>query len=223
MSRAFDSVLEGLRGNLLRMGGRAEGILDKAMRALWERDARLAQEVADDDVEIDRLEVAIDEAVLKALALQAPVAEDLREVLAVKMIATDLERVGDLARNIAKSAARSAASPPVPFPAALTSLARSAQRVLRRSLDAFSRTDAELARSVLEEDDAIDRAQDEVVQTMLRALEKQPGAASQELDMIMVAKHLERVGDHATNIAEDVILVAEARNVKHAKKLARTT
>jgi phosphate transport system protein len=222
MSRAFDSVLDGLRGNLLRMGGRAEAILDKSLRALWERDARLAQEVADDDVEIDRLEVAIDEGVLKALALQAPVAEDLREVLAVKMIATDLERVGDLARNIAKSAARGAANPPIPFPAALTSLARSSQRVLRRSLDAFSRTDAELARAVLGEDDAIDRAQDEVVQTMLRALERQPTAASQEVDMIMVAKHLERVGDHATNIAEDVILVAEARNVKHAAKLARS-
>ena len=222
MSRAFDSVLEGLRGNLLRMGGRAEAILDKALHALWERDARLAQEVADDDVEIDRLEVAIDEAVLKALALQAPVAEDLREVLAVKMIATDLERVGDLARNIAKSAARSATNSPLPFPAALTSLARSAQRVLRRSLDAFSRTDAELARAVLQEDDAIDRAQDEVVQTMLRALQREPGAASQEVDLIMVAKHLERVGDHATNIAEDVVLVADARNIKHAAKLARS-
>jgi phosphate transport system protein len=223
MSRVFDGMMEGLRGNLLRMGGRAEAILDKSLRALWERDARLAQEVADDDVEIDRLEVAIDEAVLKALALQAPVAEDLREVLAVKMIAIDLERVGDLARNIAKSAARCAANPSIPFPAALTSLARSSQRVLRRSLDAFSRADAELARAVLAEDDAIDRAQDEVVQTMLRALERHPAAASQELDMIMVAKHLERVGDHATNIAEDVILVAEARNIKHAAKLARSS
>jgi len=221
MSRAFDNVIEGLRGNLLRMGGRAEAILDKALRALWERDANLAQEVAQDDVEIDRLEVMIDEGVLKALALQAPVAEDLREVLAVKMIATDLERVGDLARNIAKSAARSAANPATPIPAALTTLARSAQRVLRRSLDAFSRTDAELARAVLGEDDAIDRVQDEVVQSMLRAIEREPGAASQDVDMIMVAKHLERVGDHATNIAEDVILVAEARNVKHAAKLAR--
>ena len=221
MSRAFDNVIEGLRANLLRMGGRAEAILDKALRALWERDANLAQEVAQDDVEIDRLEVMIDEGVLKALALQAPVAEDLREVLAVKMIATDLERVGDLARNIAKSAARSAANPATPIPAALTTLARSAQRVLRRSLDAFSRTDAELARAVLGEDDAIDRVQDEVVQSMLRAIEREPGAASQDVDMIMVAKHLERVGDHATNIAEDVILVAEARNVKHAAKLAR--
>jgi phosphate transport system protein len=221
MSRAFDNVIEGLRANLLRMGGRAEAILDKALRALWERDASLAQEVAQDDVEIDRLEVMIDEGVLKALALQAPVAEDLREVLAVKMIAIDLERVGDLARNIAKSAARSAASPAAPIPAALTTLARASQRVLRRSLDAFSRTDAELARAVLGEDDAIDRVQDEVVQSMLRAIEREPGAASQDVDMIMVAKHLERVGDHATNIAEDVILVAEARNVKHAAKLAR--
>jgi phosphate transport system protein len=219
MTRVIDNVIEGLRGNLLRMGGRAEAILDKALRALWERDANLAQEVAQDDVEIDRLEVMIDEGVLKALALQAPVAEDLREVLAVKMIATDLERVGDLARNIAKSAARSAANPAQPIPAALTTLARSAQRVLRRSLDAFSRTDAELARAVLGEDDAIDRVQDEVVQSMLRAIEREPGAASQDVDMIMVAKHLERVGDHATNIAEDVILVAEARNVKHAAKL----
>jgi phosphate transport system protein len=222
MNRLFDGVMEGLRANLYRMGGRAEAILDKALRAMWERDTRLAAEVAEDDIEIDRLEVAIDEGVLKALALQAPVAEDLREVLAVKMIAIDLERVGDLSRNIAKSAARIASHAEVPFPAALTSLARSAQRVLRRSLDAFSKTDAELARSVMDEDDAIDRAQDEVVETMLRAMERDPAAVSQEVDLIMVAKHLERVGDHATNIAEDVILVAEARNVKHAAKLARS-
>src|SRR5574338_207365 len=106
MSRAIDNHIEGLRQRLFRMGGRAEAILDKALRAVWERDVRLADEVLTDDVEIDRLDVEIDEAVLKALALQAPVAEDLREVLAIKMIATDLERVGDLARNVAKIARR---------------------------------------------------------------------------------------------------------------------
>lgn len=219
MSRVFDAVIEDLRETLFRMGSRAEGILDKALRATWERDAALAREVTGDDLEIDRLEVRLDEQILKALALQAPVAEDLREVLAIKMIATDLERVGDLARNIAKSAQRIAQLPPVPYPATLTSLARSSQRVLRRALDAFSRGDAELARAVLDEDDAIDRVQDEVVQTMLRHLESEPEKASQHVDVIMVAKHLERVADHATNIAEDVILVAEARNVKHASKL----
>jgi phosphate transport system protein len=222
MSRRVDHHIEGLRERLFRMGGRAEAILDKALRAVWERDARLAEEVREDDVEIDRLEVAIDEAVLKALALQAPVAEDLREVLAIKMIATDLERVGDLARNLGKIARRLSEQPPLPLPAAATALARAAQGALRRALDAFSRTDPELARAVLGEDDTIDRVQDEVVQTMLRELGKHPESASQELDVIMLAKHLERVGDHATNIAEDVILVAEARNVKHAAKLARS-
>jgi phosphate transport system protein len=202
------------------MGGRAEAIIDKAVRAVWERDAQLADEVKADDIEIDRLEVAIDEAVLKTLALQAPVAEDLREVLAIKMIATDLERVGDLARNIAKIARRLSAQPEMPLPATATTLARASQGALRRALDAFSRTDPNLARAVLDEDDVIDRVQDEVVQTMLRELGSHPESASQELDVIMLAKHLERVGDHATNIAEDVILVAEARNVKHAAKLA---
>ena len=220
MSR-MDSVIDALREDLFRMGGRAEAILDKSLRSLWERDAGLAQEVADDDIEIDRLDVAIDEGVLKALALQAPVAEDLREVLAIKMIATDLERVGDLARNIAKSSRRLAAVAPVSFPATLVTLSRASQGVLRRALDAFSRSDADLARAVLDEDDAIDAQQDEVVVSMLRELETHPEAASQEVDIILLAKHLERVADHATNIAEDVILVAEARNVKHASKLAR--
>ena len=221
MSRSIDSHIEGLRELLFRMGGRAEAILDKALRAVWERDVRLAEEVLTDDVEIDRIEVDIDAAVLKALALQAPVAEDLREVLAIKMIATDLERVGDLARNVAKIARRLSVQSALTLPATATTLARAAQGALRRALDAFSRSDPALARVVLGEDDVIDRVQDEVVETMLRELGKHPESASQEVDVIMLAKHLERVGDHATNIAEDVILVAEARNVKHAAKLAR--
>ncbi len=221
MSRAIDDHIEGLRERLFRMGACAEAILDKALRAVWERDPRLADEVLADDIEIDRLEVAIDEAVLKALALQAPVAEDLREVLAIKMIAIDLERVGDLSRNVAKIAGRLAAQSELTLPATVTTLARAAEGALRRALDAFSRSDPDLARAVLDEDDVIDRVQDEVVQTMLRELGSHPQVASQEVDVIMLAKHLERVGDHATNIAEDVILVAEARNVKHAAKLAR--
>jgi phosphate transport system protein len=220
MSRLFDSVIENLREEIFRMGGLAEAILDKALRAVWERDAALADEVRQDDLEIDRLDVAIDEAVLKALALQAPVAEDLREVIAIKMIATDLERVGDLARNIAKSGRRLAAhGVPIQFPATLTTLSRASQASLRSALDAFSRTDADLARSVLAADDAIDDQQDEVIRTTIRELEERRESASQEVDVILLAKHLERVADHATNIAEDVILVAEARNVKHASKL----
>jgi phosphate transport system protein len=221
MSRVFDPVLRELRETLLLMGGRAESILDKAIRAVLERDAALATQVADDDVEIDRLDVAVDEAVLKALALQAPVAADLREVVAIKMIATDLERVGDLARNIAKSAKRLSRRMDVPIPPELARLAASAKGVLRSALDAFSQADPRAARLVLGSDDEIDHAQDEVILEEISQISSHPDMASPAVDIIFIAKNLERVGDHATNIAEDVILVAEARNVKHAAKLAR--
>ena len=222
MSRVFDPVLRELRETLLLMGGRAESILDKALRAVLERDAALAAQVADDDVEIDRLDVAIDEAVLKALALQAPVAADLREVVAIKMIATDLERVGDLARNIAKSALRLSradgrAASARAGAAGGVRQGRPAQRAGRLQPG----RSASAARRVLGSDDEIDHAQDEVILEELEQISSHPDMASPAVDIIFIAKNLERVGDHATNIAEDVILVAEARNVKHAAKLAR--
>jgi phosphate transport system protein len=221
MTRVLDPVLKQLREMLLRMGSRAESILDKALRAVAELDEGVAAEVPQDDLEIDRLDVAIDEAVLRALALQAPVAEDLREVIAVKMIATDLERIGDLARNIAKSAMRLSRHAEPRIPPRLDALAQKSRRALRDALEAFSNTDAPLARAVLDADDAIDALQDEVVESMLAAIPGHPDAAPESIDVIWIAKHLERVADHATNIAEDVILVAEARNVKHADKLGR--
>jgi len=219
MTRVVDPTLKDLRERLLRMASRAEAIIDKAVRAVLERDPDLAREVDTDDLEIDRLDVAIDEAVLRALALQAPVADDLRRVVAAKMIATDLERVGDLARNIAKSALRLAEHTPTLLPASLTRLAAEAQEVLRRALDAYGEGDSEAARRVLDADDDIDSAQDSVVEGALAEISSNPDLASICVDVILIAKNLERVGDHATNIAEDVILVTEARNVKHAEKL----
>jgi phosphate transport system protein len=219
MTRAMDPVLRELRESLLRMGSRAEAILDKAVRAVVDRDAELARAVEADDIEIDRLDVEIDGAVLRALALQAPVAADLRRVVAVKMIATDLERVGDIARNIAKSALRLSMLSEVPVPLVMIRLARSAQRMLHGALDAYSHEDAEAARAVLAQDEEVDRQQDEAVRCGLQEISGHPDHASYGVDLIFVAKNLERVGDHATNIAEDVILVAEARNVKHASKL----
>ena len=220
MTRVVDPHLQELRQTLLRMGGRAEAILEKAVRAIAERDAALASEIAEDDLEIDRLDVEVDEAVLRLLALQAPVATDLRQVVAIKMVATDLERVGDLARNMAKSAIRLSGRPEVPIPEVLLRLAGSAQDALRRALDSFSRGDAAAARAVVDDDDRIDEEQDDVVRRELEEIASHPELASQAVDFIFVAKNLERVGDHATNIAEDAILVAEARNVKHAAKLA---
>ena len=219
MTRLVDDVLQNLRKLVLRMGGLAEAILQKSLDAVARRDGELVEEVARDDLAIDRLDVEIDDAVLKALALQAPVAEDLREVIAIKMIATDLERVGDIARNIAKCARRLGEHSPVSPPPEFASLSRDAQGILRKALDAFGQSDVAAARAVLALDDGIDDQQDEIVRRLVEDMPNRPDESSQAVDLIFIAKNLERVADHATNIAEDVILVVEARNVKHASKL----
>ena len=220
MNRAFDPVFRNLRELALRMGSRSEAILDKALRSIFDSDAELARQVKADDIEIDRLEVEIDDQVLKVLALQAPVAEDLREVIAIKMIANDLERVGDLSRNIAKSSLRLSRRTDAVISESLRELGQDSQHALRQALDAFGNHDADLARGVLKDDETIDAEEDVVVLAALQTIPKHPENASEAVDMILIAKHLERVADHATNIAESVILVAEARNVKHSTKLA---
>jgi phosphate transport system protein len=222
MPRIVEPFLGEVNDLILRMGGCSEAILAKALRALAERDAALAEEVREDDLEIDRLDVAVDEAVLRSLALQAPVADDLRRLLAAYDIATNLERVGDIARNIAKSAARLAERPPIPRPGAFETLASASQRMLRDALDAFVERDAERAARLLAQDEEVDDEQDRVIRNALEQIHAHPELFSQEIDLILVAKNLERVADHATNIAESVILIVEGRNVKHADKLARS-
>ena len=223
MTRVVEPALSALRQQLLRMGSLAEAILEKSLQSLWRRDVALAREVRIDDLEIDRLDIAVDEMVLRILATQAPVADDLRNVIAGKMIATDLERVGDLARNIAKSAERLATRDKVEVPPGLRTLADEAQRILRRALDAFSEHDADRATAVLGDDDQVDADEDAVIRTAIEEIASHPEFTSQEVDFILIAKNLERVADHSTNIAEDVILATKARNVKHASKLGAGT
>ena len=220
MTRVVDPALSTLRQQLLRMGSLAEAILEKSLQSLWRRDVALAREVRIDDLEIDRLDIAVDEMVLRILATQAPVADDLRNVIAGKMIAADLERVGDLARNIAKSAERLATRDKVEVPPGLRTLADEAQRILRRALDAFSEHDADRATAVLGDDDQVDADEDAVIRNAIEEIASHPEFTAQEVDFILIAKNLERVADHATNIAEDVILATKARNVKHAGKLS---
>jgi phosphate transport system protein len=216
-----EEKLNDLRNQVMRMGGLAEEILDKAIRSLVERREELAAEVQEDDLEIDSLDVGIDETVLALLALEAPKAEDLRATIAMKMIATDLERVGDLARNIGKSAMRMARRPQVPIPPDLEQMGAQSQLLLRQALDAFTKADCEEAREVIRGDDAVDQIEDDFIRRMIDAIPEHPEITPQEIDFILVAKHLERVADHATNIAEDVILLNEARIVKHEEKLKR--
>jgi len=218
--RLVDSHLESLSEMVLRMGGQSERILAKAWQSLTERRLELTAEVKEDDLEIDELELAIDEAVLKVLALQAPVAEDLRRVITIKTMATDLERVGDLARNIAKSAARMIETSEIPIPPDLGKLADDSLRLLRRALDSFSDLDVASARQVLADDDAIDASEGRIIAAAVEKIASNPELSRQEVELILIAKSLERVADHATNIAEDVVMLAEAENIKHAEKLA---
>jgi phosphate transport system protein len=179
----------------------------------------LADEVQKDDLAIDRLDIDIDEAVLEVLALQAPVARDLRAVIGVKSLATDLERVGDLARNIAKSASRLAQRPSIPVPPRLEQLGDESRRQLRLALDAFAEMDTDVASRVLAGDDLVDEHEDIVVRDALQELQEKPEISPQEVDFILIAKNLERVADHATNIAEEVVRIVESKNLKHAEKL----
>jgi phosphate transport system protein len=220
LSRIVERDLEALRELGLRMAGLSEAILEKALEAVSRRDGQLAEEVQGDDLAIDRLDIEIDEAVLEILALQAPVARDLRAVIGVKSVATDLERVGDLARNIAKSATRLANRPKVPVPPRLEQLGDESRRQLRLALDAFASADTQAARRVLAGEALVDEHQDTVVRDALEELQSRPEISPQEVDFILIAKSLERVADHATNIAEEVVRIAESRNLKHAEKLA---
>jgi phosphate transport system protein len=216
----LDPELQALRERALRMGALAEAILAKAWRAIRDVEPELAVEIRHDDLEIDRLDVEIDEQVLKILALQAPLAHDLRQVIAVKTMATDLERVGDLARNIAACAVRLAEGPREPLPPAITQLADETIHMLRDALDAFADLDPEKARRVIGDDDRVDEDEARLFAEVLRSAQSRPEALGRSIELILVGKHLERVADHATNIAEDVVLVTRAENLKHAAKLA---
>jgi len=220
VERASDREFDELRALAIRMGALSEEILAKALRAVWDRNAPLADEVGRDDLAIDRLDVEIDEVIMRLLALRAPVAADLRAVLATKSLATDLERVGDIARNIADQAVLLSRSDPVEVPQSLRDLADDSQRSLRGALMAFANGDTAHARRVIEEDDRVDEGEARVQREAFAEIPKRPEVARQLVGFIFIAASLERVGDHATNIAEDVILAAEALIVKHAGKLA---
>lgn len=214
-----EKKLARLRDMLLRMGGLAEAILGRSWRSVTERSEAAARSISEDDLAIDRLDVEIDQAVLELLALQAPVAQDLRQTIAIKTAALNLERVGDLARNIAESTIRLSELPAVPLPSVLESLAADSTRVLAASLDSFADMDPNKARAVLAADDQIDAQEGEAIREAVDTIRSKPEVSGQAIEFILIAKSLERVGDHATNIAEDVIMVAESVNLKHAEKI----
>ncbi|ODS56147.1 MAG: phosphate transport system regulatory protein PhoU [Acidobacteria bacterium SCN 69-37] len=211
----FQEELDTLKTRLLAMGGLAEDRVRLAVRALVDRDAPMLDTVLVSDEAINRLHIEIDDRCLKLLALRQPMAIDLRAIVSAVKINTDLERVGDLAVNIAEAAARYLQHPPVKELIDIPRMADLAKDMLRDALDAFVRRDLQLARHVLDRDDALDTLKIHVFRSLLDHMMRAPDTIEPAMDLILISRHLERIGDHATNVAEDVIFLVSARDVRH--------
>jgi phosphate transport system protein len=213
--RHFQEELDHLKESILAMGGLAEDRVQVAVDALVSGDRNRLDGVLKGDEPVNQLHVAIDAMAFKLLALHQPMASDLRVIVAALKISSDLERIGDMAVNIAEAAHRYLARPPVKPLLDLPRMATIAQAMLRDALDAFVKRDVALARSVLERDDSLDALKTQIFRELLTYMLQNPATIEGSLDLILVSRHLERIGDHATNIAEDVIFVVSARDVRH--------
>ncbi|OFW23650.1 MAG: phosphate transport system regulatory protein PhoU [Acidobacteria bacterium RIFCSPLOWO2_12_FULL_66_21] len=214
-TRHFAEDLDRLKQRLLMMGGLAEERLRLAVHGLVTREASVMAGVIAGDVEINRFHVDIDDRCFKLLALHQPMAGDLRTIVAAVKINNDLERVGDLAVNIAEAAERYTTHPPVKPLVDIPRMAELAQAMLHDALDAFVSRDVALAQGVLDRDDLLDDLKNQIFRELLTYMLGEPRTVEPGIDLILVSRHLERVGDHATNIAEDVIFIVNARDVRH--------
>ena len=213
--RHFQEELELLEGRLLEMGGLAEESVRASVDGLVGRRLELIETVIAGDEPINRLHIDIDGRCFRLLALYQPMATDLRAIVAAVKINSDLERVGDLAVNIAEAAKRYISHAPVKPLIDIPRMADIAQAMLRDALDAYVKRDTELARAVLNRDDELDGLKTQVFRELLTYMLQDPATIEPALDLVLVSRHLERIGDHATNIAEDVIFMVSALDVRH--------
>lgn len=213
--RHFHEELADVRARLVTMSGAAEAALGRAVEALLERDEEKAQQVILGDREIDRREVDIEERCLQLIALQQPMARDLRLLISATRIANDLERVGDHAVNIAQSASRvSKARPIVPEPE-IVEMARLTRKMLADAIDAYLRGDAAAGREICVRDDQVDALNRSVFRILLAHMMEDPQMISSGMELFLVSRNLERVADLATNVAEHVVFLAEGKSIKH--------
>ena len=213
--RHFQEELEHLKTRLLEMGGLAEDRVRAAVDGLVTRDMSTVNEVLAGDGPINQLHIEIDNRCFTLLALHQPMAVDLRAIVSAVKINTDLERVGDLAINIAEAVTRYLRHPPVKELIDSPRMAGIAQTMLRDSLDAYVRRDTEMAQAVLNADDELDALKSQVFRELLTYMLQAPATIEPALDLILISRHLERIGDHATNVAEDVIFMVSGRDVRH--------
>jgi phosphate transport system protein len=214
--------MDQLKKELLATGGMVEQAIRRATQALHERRGDIADEIIAGDAEIDRREVDVEEMALKILALHQPVAVDLRFIAVVMKSNNDLERMADYAVNIAERAAFLVERPPLRLPGRLEEMAEVAMGMVRDSLDSFVNGDAAAAWRVVARDDVVDRYNVEVIEELRRTMEGDPATVERALHLFSVSRYLERIGDLATNIAEDVIYLVEGRIVRHKAELRDT-
>lgn len=220
LDRHYDAELKQLSDNLLKMGGLVEEMIAQAIKALIERESALADEVVSRDQEVDKLETEVDDLCLQMIARRQPTGSDLRFITIGLRASTDLERIGDLAVNIAQESVVINRSPQLKPYVDLPKVAAETQQMVKMALDAFVKKDVALANSVCEMDDTVDHYAYSV-QEEIEALMKQDSTAiSRGTRLILVAHHLERIADHATNVAEQVIFMIEGKDIRHSKGIA---
>jgi phosphate transport system protein len=215
MERHFERDLNELKERLLWMGGLAERSVHQAVHAVLESDEQLAKRVLEEEDAINELQIEIDDRVVQLLALHQLMAVDLRFVLAVSRINNDLERIGDQAVNIAQSAQRILRHPRVKPYVDLPRMSEIAEEMVRDALNAVVRRDVELALKVLSRDDQVDLLRDQIFRELLTYMMGDSSVVYSAFELILVAKNLERIGDHATNISEDVIYFVQGQDVRH--------
>lgn len=216
MSAHLVRAIEELKRGVLFLGAVVESQLQQAVDSVWHRDASLATRVIASDEEIDQLEVEIEDECLKILALHHPAAQDLRFVVAVIKLNNDLERAGDLAANIAEHSLYLATHDPVAIPDALRTLSRKAAVMVKNALDAIVKTDASVARRVCAADDEVDDLNRLIFDEVEGRIRDCTDNLDSNIRILSISRQLERIGDHATNIAEDVIYMVEGQIIRHS-------
>ena len=219
MAKHLQREIENLKKHILTLGAIVENSVRQATMAIQNRDANAGADVINKDIEIDHLEVTVEEECLKILALHQPVATDLRFIIAILKINSDLERIGDLAVNIAERAIFLADNPPPEIGIDLIGMAQKAQRMLKQSLDALVNLSDDLANEVLLADDEVDAVNRQMYIKVQEAMRENPEKMESLLHLLSASRHLERIADHATNIAEDVIYMIRAEIVRHKTEL----
>jgi phosphate transport system protein len=220
-SKHYEQQLRILKDKLLLMSHQAEQMISDSIRALVDRRPTLAEEVIKRDDELDALEIEIDNLCFQILALEQPVARDLRFVATALKIVKDIERIGDIGVNIAERSIELIQEPELKRLVDLPIMAEAAQRILKESLDAFVNSDAELAERVIHNDRLVDGLYEQIFRELLTYMLEDTRSISRAIKLIFIAKHLERVGDHSANIAEMVVFLVRGQDIRHGTRLDR--